>query len=437
MKTKLLFFFLGLISLTTLQSNAQCTSGTFYGNLGWFDDGNLSGDYTNNENCSWLIESAMGGHPIVGFYNFDTESGYDFVDIYDGVDANAPLIGHFSGNTNPGQISATGNYMYVVWTSDFSNVAPGWDAVFWSYDATFTNCALTVSDGYYDYLDNQTLSWLIQPYGADAITFDLNTMDTEDGYDFVRVYDGVDANAPLLGSYSGTQTGIVTSTGGSLYVEFTSDVSNVASGFSANYTCSTCSGQTTLTAPSGWVGDGSDQGNYGNNANCTWLIQPTNATSIQIDFAGLDIETCCDFLRIYDGANNSAPLLGNVTLANQSMTTTGGVAFVEFTSDYSINGLGWEFNYNSALTGVEETALLAHMSISPNPNNGSFRLDLSGSKFSNGAQMDVLDYTGRIVYSEMVTKTISNISLGTLASGLYLVRVNIGGAIATKQIVLN
>lgn len=281
------------------------------------------------------------------------------------------------------------------------------------------------------------MTWLIQPYGAEAITFNLNSMDTEAGYDYVRIYDGVDTNAPLLGSYSGTQTAIVTSTGGSMLVVFTSDVSNTGSGFSGVYSCSTCSGQTTLTAPSGMVTDGSDQGNYGNNGYCTWLIQPTNATSIQIDFSGLDIESGYDYVRIYDGVNNSAPLLASVTTWNQTITTTGGAAFVEFTSDGSVTYGGWEFFYNSALTSVEETELLTNMKISPNPNNGNFRLDLSGSRFSNGAQVDVIDYTGRIVYSESITKSISNISLGTLASGLYLVRVNIGGAIATKQIVLN
>lgn len=116
MKTKLLFILLGIISLFNLQSFAQCTSGSLYGNLGFFDDGNQSAYYTNNESCSWLIESAMGANPRMGFYNFDTEAGYDFVDVYDGVDASAPLLGHFSGSTNPGQIFSTGKYLYVTWS---------------------------------------------------------------------------------------------------------------------------------------------------------------------------------------------------------------------------------------------------------------------------------------------------------------------------------
>lgn len=287
------------------------------------------------------------------------------------------------------------------------------------------------------YLNNQVTTWLIQPSGASSIVFNLLTMNTEAGYDFVRFYDGTSDQAPLLGEFSGTTIGSVTSTGGNLFVKFTSDFSNAGGGFDANYTCSSCSGLTTLTAPNGWVYDGSGGGNYTNNAHCTWLIQPPGATSVQIDFSGLAIEQCCDFVRVYDGTNNSAPLLAQVSVWNQSITTTGGAAFVEFVSDAGVTDGGWEFYYSSNTVGVEEEEFSSHLSLSPNPNNGDFQLDISGANLEEGAQVDVLDNTGRVVYSQMVNKASTDFSLGGLASGLYLMRVNIAGEIAIKRFVKN
>ncbi len=309
----------------------------------------------------------------------------------------------------------------------------------WTIEAngqyTLTDCEFNVAMSQYG--NNQVTTWLIQPSGASSIVFYLSSMNTEAGYDFVRFYDGTSDQAPLLGEFSGTTTGSVTSTGGNLFVKFSSDFSNSGGGFTGNYVCSSCRGLTTVTAASGFVTDGSGGGNYSNNANCTWLIQPPGATYVQIDFSGLLIEQCCDFVRVYDGTNNSAPLLAQVAVWNQSMTATSGAAFVEFITDVSVNDGGWEFFYSSNAVGVEEDELSSQLSLSPNPNNGDFQLDISGANLEEGAQVDVLDNTGRLVYSEWINKASTDFSLGSLASGLYLMRVNIAGEVAIKRFVKN
>jgi hypothetical protein len=77
MKTRLHVLIAAFIMHTGTVANAQCTGGNQYANQGFVNDGGTQTNYTNNENCSWLLESAMGGTIYLGFYNFITEGSLD------------------------------------------------------------------------------------------------------------------------------------------------------------------------------------------------------------------------------------------------------------------------------------------------------------------------------------------------------------------------
>ena len=123
----------------------------------------------------------------------------------------------------------------------------------------------------------------------------------------------------------------------------------VTLGGSSNY----CSGTTNLTSASGSFSDGSGASSYNNNADCKWLIQPSGATSITLSFSSFALETCCDYVRIYDGTTTSAPLLGsfNGTSLPPSITSTGGDMLVHFTTDGSVTAAGWSASYTSTTGG--------------------------------------------------------------------------------------
>jgi len=55
-----------------------------------------------------------------------------------------------------------------------------------------------LSSGSGAYADNAKCSWLIAPPGAQSITLEFSSFDTEEDYDFVRVYDGTVADAKFL-----------------------------------------------------------------------------------------------------------------------------------------------------------------------------------------------------------------------------------------------
>jgi hypothetical protein len=93
---------------------------------GSFDNGSGVGNYANSLDVSWLIKPPGAQQITLSFLSMDTESGYDFVSVYDGETASAPLLGRFSGNTLPSDISSTSGAMLVRFTTDYLTTYSGW-----------------------------------------------------------------------------------------------------------------------------------------------------------------------------------------------------------------------------------------------------------------------------------------------------------------------
>ncbi|MBD1209841.1 MAG: hypothetical protein H9535_15515 [Ignavibacteria bacterium] len=109
---------------------ATCTgTTTFTSNAGSFSDrvGNESG-YSNNLDCSWLIQPANGGRITLAFSRFSTESCCDAVTIYDGTTINSRVLGTFRGSAIPSSVTSSGGVMLVRFTTDGSGTSTGWAA---------------------------------------------------------------------------------------------------------------------------------------------------------------------------------------------------------------------------------------------------------------------------------------------------------------------
>lgn len=112
-----------------------------------------------------------------------------------------------------------------------------------------------------NYQNDERYLTLIQPIGANSITLNFTAFNLENNWDFLFVYDGASTNSPLIGKYTGTTSpGTITSTSGSILLEFRSDCATTASGWIVNWTSSTGSGSgdiinpnTIVAAPSTWV----------------------------------------------------------------------------------------------------------------------------------------------------------------------------------------
>ena len=353
--------------------NSPCSGITnLTASSGTFTDGSGLANYSDNANCTWLIKPAGATQISLNFSAFNTEATYDLVRVYNGPDDTYPILGTFSGNTLPLTISTTAGIgaMCVKFTSDTSNTLSGWSASYTSLVTTPACSDLTMlttptgnfsdGSGSNNYTNNQQCLWYIAPPCATSVTLSFTSFNTELNYDGVAIYDSLTATTPIA-SFTGTSLPTsVTSSTGVMIIAFISDFSTTSQGFSANYIStgsSFCSGTTTLnTADYGTISDGSGTNNYCNNSNCSWLIQPPNATSVTLNFTAFDLEqpsvdgvTIFDVVEVYDGTSSSAPLLNKFFGNNipPAVTSTSGSMFIKFTSSISGTYQGWSAYYTS------------------------------------------------------------------------------------------
>ena len=107
------------------------------------------------------------------------------------------------------------------------------------------------------------------------------------------------------------------------------------------------SGTDTIYMCSGWIFDeGGVGGDYLASANGTLVIYPStpmNVVSISGSYTG---ESCCDYLRIYDGAGTSGTELYNDygSVSGLNFVSTTGPLTIQFTSDGSGQYAGFAFN---------------------------------------------------------------------------------------------
>jgi Zn-dependent metalloprotease len=447
----------GWLANYTSTGVAYCDGGNLLTTpTGSFNDGSSGNNYGNNQFCYWYIAPPCASSVTLSFSQFNTELNYDGIIVYDGSDLNAPQLLNTSGTNIPASVTSSGGEMLVLFISDFSNRMQGFAASYTSIGSAYcsgvTNLTtdwglLSDGSGNNNYCNNMGCNWLIQPTGATTVTLNFTDFDLEpasqDGlsiYDAVEVYDGSNTSATLLGRFTGSNLpSAITSSGSSMYVKFYSDQAVTATGWSAFYTSTTinyCTGLTTLTAPSGTFVDGSGGNLYGNNADCQWLIQPPNATSITMGFTAFDTETNYDGVIVYDGNNTNAAILNQFTGASLPATTTstGGSMLVQFLSDVSVRQNGWNAYYNSSITvGVDEFDENV-LQIFPNPNSGTFTIQTNFDKPEN-ALIRIYNTLGETVKEIQTSNNRVDVKLET-ASGVYFVELRVNETVIRKRLVL-
>ena len=113
------------------------TATTCYANF--YDPGGVSNNYLNNQNVTQTFYPATAGDMVrCTFNSFFTESGYDYLRIYDGTSTSAPLIGIYHGTTSPGVVTATNiaGALTFNFTSDVGVTESGWSAALSCFDLT-------------------------------------------------------------------------------------------------------------------------------------------------------------------------------------------------------------------------------------------------------------------------------------------------------------
>lgn len=109
---------------------------------------------------------------------------------------------------------------------------------------------------------------------------------------------------------------------------------------------------TTVNSATGnFYDSGSSGGNYSDDERLITVIQPTNATSVTLNFTSFSVENNYDFLFIYDGNSINAPLIGTYTGTNSpgSISSSGAALTLEFRSDCGTVDVGWAANWTAVV----------------------------------------------------------------------------------------
>ena len=357
------------LSYTSTPPSITCSGSTsLTAANGSFDDGSGTANYSNNLNCSWLIQPS--GSPTVitlDFNSMNLQNFGDFVRVYDGTNSSGTPLGILTFSNTGNTFRAFSGSMFIQFNTGSSGTAAGWDATYSSANSfCIPNDTLTTTSGFIDdgtpigvpYLNNTSCSWIIQPPVANqSIRFNFFRIVTELGSDSVTFYDGTSTSDPILGSFSGNLLpNAIISSGPEMLITFNTNGSVSADGFRGAYLTvpsPSCAGLTTFTSATGTFDDGSGpSANYSDNSNCSWLIQPPGAITIDLSFNSFRTEVGFDFLDVYDGTNNLGTLLGSFsgTAIPSTLQASSGSMYLEFRSDGSVNDDGWEVSYTSSNT---------------------------------------------------------------------------------------
>ncbi|XP_076455694.1 uncharacterized protein LOC143290240 isoform X2 [Babylonia areolata] len=95
---------------------------------------NFPGNYSNNQDCVYIITAPAGYQVTLTFTDFDLEPqgkcSYDFVEIRDGRNETSPLLAFHCISSLPGPDRTFGNQMWIRFKSDSSSTGKGFRATF-------------------------------------------------------------------------------------------------------------------------------------------------------------------------------------------------------------------------------------------------------------------------------------------------------------------
>jgi len=323
------------------------------GDFGEFSSPNYPEIYPKNlTDCGYRIVAPSTSKAIrLRFVDFSTEAGNDVVTVYDGADSTATVLATLSGTDlteNQAVITGSGNSLYVSLTTDSSVNDRGFLAQ-WSLacGSRYTSIKGEIHSPDYpnQYADNLDECYDITAPVGKAVRLEFAEVDTEAGVDFIRVHDGDSEAGDLLAELSGQSAGeVFVSTLSNLYVVFQSNAGGTGKGFIAYYS-QLCGNR--FAGPSGQVTSPGYPGNYPNNADECYLIEVADDKRILLAFDVFDTEADYDYLEVYDGASEAAPLIQTLSgsAAVADIESTGNSLYLRFVSDYSFRYDGFSATY--------------------------------------------------------------------------------------------
>lgn len=330
------------------------------------------GGTEDNQLCAWRI-NCRHGVATLSFRRFDTEEGYDYVNLYDGRDTQAEQLAHLSGAMNSlEQLSYTssGPMMVVQFESDISIGAEGFEASYVCGTAppppatgpSFTELTVgapmvsgeVVDRGgtWYQFQATQGSTYQIET-DANSLQDTMLELVASDGRTTLAENDDDSRNGGRLDSYiewtcleSGTYYINVKGFGGA--------IGSFTVGLAVDEQ-DPCDGGITFSATSATVRYLPPGGTL-DSTTCRWMILcPDASNTVQLDFTRFSTESYFDTVTLYDGGDGGQ-ILGSlsgdmVNLPQREYYASQSQVLVELVTDASVGASGFEMDYTCGADG--------------------------------------------------------------------------------------
>lgn len=346
-------FAFGLVSSTVLELRvrAVCSNGntsdwslpvSFATDPGcneeFTDSGGPLGNYLNSISDTALICPLSDSEVVkLTFLTFATEQNGDFLKIYDGTDASAPLLGNLSGiylpplDTLPGPFIATNSSgcLYTLFFSNGQTNHEGWTAFVncVAPDSCFGPANLSVDSIGATFA---AISWT-KLFGANLFEWELGIAPFDTSGTPIQ-NDTTSADTLLLNNLA-SQTDYV------FLVRSRCDSVTYSDWISITFSTPISCGDTLYDS-------GGPNADYGPDENYSTTICPDSAQhTVTLTFLEFMTQNMQDVLSIYNGTSTSAPLIGayegNTLPPPATATNATGCLTVQFVSNGSGEMDGW------------------------------------------------------------------------------------------------
>lgn len=314
----------------------------------FYDSGGETGNYTNNENLTFTIYPCYAGQAVaVEFTEFSTESGYDYLYIYNGSGTGSPQIegSPFNSTNGPGYLvadNAEGSLTFRF-NSDGGVMRPGWEANITCIDPTVVPECASLKYPAKDtsqVIPMVKLEWDFSPGALQYyVYFDTSgTLMT-----FLDSTSDCSLNLPgMLKPYTTYYWKVIPSNhaGFATGCEVWSFTTGPEVILHSTDTLVICDGY--------YFDNGGPNSNYSNNQNQTLVFIPASeGYRISVEFHEFNTESGYDYLYIYDSSSMDGPQITGSPFTGTSSpgTVTGyndeGALTFRFVSDFSDARSGW------------------------------------------------------------------------------------------------
>lgn len=298
----------------------------------FYDSGGVSGNYSLNENLTYIFTPDVAGNVVTLDFTFvDIEEGWDILTIYNGSGTGGVILEDELLAPGAFHSTAPDGALTVTFSSDNFVTYPGWEAMV--ICAAPPSCPaptdLAVSGiG----VDSADLEWT---ENATATQWDIELVELGQPFTGTPTYAGVTSNP-----YSATA---LTSN-----TEYQFQVRAYCSDGTFSYWVGPFSFQTSVETPEcgeNFYDSGGVSDVYSDFENLTYIFTPdVPGNVVTLNFSLVDIELCCDDLVVYNGSGTGGTVLA-ADLEEPDVfhsTAPDGALTVTFTSDVSVSYAGWE-----------------------------------------------------------------------------------------------